>query len=256
MANLLDNALTAIPKGLRGPLIVEFEELLSSYRAGRRETVGLKAGKLCEIVFTIVSGHISGNYPTTPAKPKNMVTASQAFEQESATKFSRSVRIQIPRLLIAVYELRNNRSMGHVGGDVDPNHMDAELFLRATKWLVAELVRVFGALTVDAAHGLIEGVTERMLPVVWEGNGVKRVLNSKLSAKDKALVLAYSSPKGVSSKDLADWSGYGNLSRFRTSVLKDLDKDALIHFDRQNDVVTILSTGVRRVENARLLSFQ
>lgn len=253
MADSLDGALASIPPGLRLPLISQFEEQLSDYRAGRWESVGLKAGKICEIVYSILSGHVDGKYAEVPNKPRNMVAACTALEQAPSDKFGRSVRIQIPRLLIAIYELRNNRSIGHVGSDVDPNHMDAELFLRSSKWLVSELVRVFGSLNADAARDLIEAVTERTIPVVWEGDGVKRVLNPALSARDKALALAYSSPKGVLAKDLATWSGYGNLSRFRTSVLDGLDKQALVHYDRRTDTVTILPTGIRRVESAGLL---
>src|SRR3712207_4123890 len=125
MADSLDVALSSIPEALRAPLVQQLEELLSEYRGGRWELVGLKAGKLCEIVYTILAGHTSGSYAAAPSKPSNMVAACQALEQAGAS-FSRSVRIQIPRVLIAVYELRNNRAIGHVGGDVDPNHMDAE----------------------------------------------------------------------------------------------------------------------------------
>lgn len=253
MADSLHAALNSIPEGLRRPLIAQYEELLADYRSGRWEAVGLKAGKICEIVYTILAGHVRGRFDASPSKPRNMVAACQAFEQAPAAAFSRSVRIQIPRLLMAVYELRNNRAIGHVGGEVDPNHMDAELFLRACKWLVSELVRVFGALSVDAARTLIEGVTERTIPAVWEGDGMKRVLNPRLSAKDKALALAYTTPKGVSSKELATWSGYGNLSRFRSSILDELDRNALIHFDRGRDMVTILPPGIRRVETNGLL---
>src|ERR1700730_13671249 len=161
MTDILDTALKSIPDGLRRPLISQYEELLTEYRAGRWEGVGLKAGKLCEIVYTILSGHIGGRYAPKPAKPQNMLAACQALEQ-AGNSFSRSVRIQIPRLLIAVYELRNNRDIGHVGSEGDPNHMDAELFLRAAKWIISELLRVFGKLSTDAARELIESVTERI----------------------------------------------------------------------------------------------
>lgn len=253
MTATLDAALSPIPSGLRQPLISQFEELLSDYRAGRWEAVGLKAGKICEIVYTILAGHVAGRYPASPSKPPNMVKACQDLENAPAANFSRSTRIQIPRLLIAIYELRNNRAIGHVGGEVDPNHMDAELFLRGSKWLVSELVRTFGALSEDAARDLIESVTERTIPVVWEGDGVKRVLNPSLSTRNKVLVLAYATPSGATARQLAAWSGYSNLSRLRSTVIAELDKEALVHFDETTDTVRILPTGVRHVEGKGLL---
>lgn len=252
MADTLDNALSTIPDALRRPLIEQFEELLSEYRGARWELVGLKAGKMCEIVYTILAGHTAGSYAAAPSKPSNMVAACQALEQAGAS-FSRSVRIQIPRLLIAIYELRNNRAIGHVGGEVDPNHMDAELFLRAAKWLMSELVRVFSGLSVKQSTDLVETVTERSIPVVWESGNIKRILKPSLPVKDQVLALAYSSPDAQTAKDLARWIGYGNLSRFRSSILPPLHKEALIHFDQPSDKVTLLPPGIRYVETSGIL---
>jgi len=254
MSKALDKALGSVPIGLRAPLIEQFDEMLSDYRSGRWESVGLKAGKICEIIYSIISGYISGQYPAGPSKPKNMVAACQALEKSPGAALSRSVRIQIPRLLIAIYELRNNRAIGHVGGEVDPNHMDAELFLRSCKWLLAELIRVFDASNVAEAAALVEGVTERVIPLVWEQDGIKKVLNPKMSAKDKALVLSYATPGGSSAKDLASWVGYGNLSRFRNDVISALHKEALVHYDKESDQITISPTGIRKVEANNLLA--
>jgi len=46
-------------------------------------------------------------------------------------------------MLIAQYEIRNNRGVGHVGGDVDQNHMDAKIVVEMAKWTIAELIRLF-----------------------------------------------------------------------------------------------------------------
>lgn len=145
MNTTLDEALSNIPLGLRGPILTLLEEQLADYRSGRWESVGLKSGKVCEVVYSILDGYLRGSFASAPSKPSNMVAACMALEQADKARFERSVRIQMPRVLIAVYELRNNRAIGHVGGDVNPNHMDAEFFLRSTKWLVAELVRVFAS---------------------------------------------------------------------------------------------------------------
>lgn len=252
MSASLHEALSDIPVGLRSPLIVEFTELLAEYRAGRWEAVGLKAGKLCEIVHSILAGHVAGSFPAAPSKPRNMLDACVALEKAPST-FSRSVRIQMPRVLIALYELRNNRAIGHVGGDVNPNHMDAEFFLRSAKWILAELVRVFGNVSIQDAGILIESLTERVLPIIWEGLDVKRVLNPKLSASEKALVLLYSSADGTTAKQLAKWMGYSNLSRLRNTVLGDLHGKALVHFDSHSDHVQILPPGTQIVEGSGLL---
>jgi len=67
---------------------------------------------------------------------------------EVHTRVPRSFQILIPRLLPALYEIRNNRGVGHVGGDVDPNYMDATMVVGAVKWIMGELTRVFHSVSV------------------------------------------------------------------------------------------------------------
>lgn len=250
----LDEALKDVPNGLRKPLIDLYDEALSEYRAGRWEAVGTKAGKICEVVYTIVQGKVSGKYPDKPSKPKNMVDDCKRLEQHNKTH-GRSLCIQVPRVLTAVYEMRNNRDIGHVGSDVDPNHMDAELMIRAVKWLTAELVRNFGDTDTDAARELIESVTERTFHAVWSEGDAKRVLNTSLKMNEKALVLLYASGGKAQFDQLYTWTEYRNKSEFRSKIIKPLHKQALVHFDELSGEVTLLPPGIRQVEDMGLLSF-
>jgi hypothetical protein len=119
MSLSLDEALNAVPDGLRNPLIQLYQEALSDYRAARWESVGTKAGKICEVVYSIVHGKVTGTFPGKPSKPANMVDDCKKLEQHNKVH-GRPLCIQVPRVLTAVYEMRNNREIGHVGSDVDP----------------------------------------------------------------------------------------------------------------------------------------
>ncbi len=251
MTTSLKAALAAIPDGLRDPLIELFEGALSEYRASRWEATGTKVGKLCEVVYSIAAGATSGVWPAGPSKPKNMVDDGRALEKHTA-KHGRSLCIQIPRILIAAYELRNNRDIGHVGSGVDPNHMDAEFLIRCAKWLVAELVRVFAKLSEDDARAMVESVTERSFQVVWSEGDAKRVLNPKMSMRDKVLVLLYASGNTATVDQLLHWTEHSNPSVFRSSVLAGLHKEALIH--QSDGKATLLPPGVQYVERSGLLT--
>src|SRR5258707_12835883 len=72
----------------------------------------------------------------------------------------RSFQILIPRLLPALFEVRNNRGVGHAGGDVDPNHMDAVFVLSSCNWVMAELVRVFHDVSVAEAQTFVDKLVE------------------------------------------------------------------------------------------------
>ena len=164
-----------LPDGLRKELLDAFNEIVRNFRERRWEPSELNGGKLCEVVYTILKNHTDGKYPAKAAKPKNMVLACQKLETDAAGA-PRSIRIQIPRMLISLYEIRNNRNVGHVGGDVDPNHMDAVCVLQMAKWIMAELVRVLHDVSTEAATAMVEGLTDRESPLIWEVNGNRRVI--------------------------------------------------------------------------------
>ena len=74
------------------------------------------------------------------------------------------------------------------------------------------------------------------------------MLRSELSAKDKALVLLYGAAGSLTAREIAQSIEYGNVSQFRTSVLKKAHKSDLIHFDTRLDTVTLSPLGAQYVE--------
>jgi hypothetical protein len=244
----LDNILKAIPLGLRSPLVLEYEELLRASLHADWEKVGLKAGKICEIVYSILEGFLSGTYSTGPSKPKNMMDACVALEKNSAASLPRSARIQIPRVIIAIYELRNNRSIGHTSGDLSPNEMDGVFFLHAVKWIMGELVRLFVGLDVKAAQAVINSITTKWSPLIWEKDGEKRALTPSTKASDRVLILLYFSSLTATREELQRWSEYRNSTDFKRKVLDPLHKKLFLFFNASQDLVSLLPAGVAYVE--------
>jgi hypothetical protein len=233
-------------------LVEEFEQALDEYRAADWEKVGLKAGKFCEIAYCICAGHATGTYSTSPSKPGNFPQACRDLEQHNGTK-GRSLCMQVPKVLAALYELRNNRAIGHVSGDVSPNHMDAELFLRGMKWVMGELVRNYSNLPLKDAHMVMEAVTARTFHIVWPSGDVRRVLEPAKTAAQKALIVLYAEGGPVSVSQLQVWVEYQNATDFKRKVLKELHKKALIHYDEKAATAQILPPGQAHVERSNLL---
>jgi hypothetical protein len=137
------SALSPIPKALRDELFNEYRSIIQNYSEHRWSPAELSAGRFCEIVYSILSGFSDGTYPSKASKPSDFVSACRKLE--SNKNVPRSFQILIPRTLQSLYEVRNNRGVGHVGGDVDSNHMDATFVVSITNWILAELVRSFMA---------------------------------------------------------------------------------------------------------------
>ena len=220
---------------------------MRNFRERRWEPSELNGGKLCEVVYTILRGYIEGAFPAQASKPPNMVDACRALEH--AKTFPRPITIQIPRMLIALYEVRNNRGVGHVGGDVNPNHMDATCVLGMAKWIMAELVRVFHQVSTDEATRVIDALVERTLPIVWEVKGKKRVLDPGMTMKQKALVLLYHSNGPVPFSELCRWVEHTNCSVFRRDVIRPAHEGKLLEYDHGDDVVELSPRGIAYVES-------
>lgn len=184
-------ALGHLPQGLRDELMQAYEEIVRNYREGRWKASELDAGWFCEIVFTILEGHLGGeSYRSKAHKPSRFNDACKKLENAPAT-YSDSARITIPRVLVGLYDVRNRRGVGHVGGEVDANHMDATFLLHSCQWVMAELVRMFHDTDVDSAAGTVDALVDRTLPVVWQVGQVRRLLDTSLSIKDSVLLLLY-----------------------------------------------------------------
>jgi hypothetical protein len=249
----LSTTFGALPGTLREELLGAFNEIVKNFRERRWEPAELNGGKLSEVVYTILKGYADGKYPSRAKKPRNMVDACKALETD-ASSAPRSIRIQIPRMLVALYEIRNNRNVGHVGGEVDPNHMDAMCVLQMAKWVVAELVRILHDIDPDEAAAVVEALVERETPLIWQVNGKKRVLNTTMNMRDKTLLLLHASNGEVAEADLVSWLEHSNASVYRRDILRPAHRRRLIEYDANGRTVQISPLGIEEVEQTLLPS--
>lgn len=239
-------AFAQLPQQLRDDLLGAFARIVSGYAERRWEPAELNGGKLSEAAYSVCVGIATGQFPERAEKPQDMVGACRALERQTAAL--RSVRIQIPRMIVALYEIRNNRNVGHLGGEVDPNHMDAVCVLQMAKWILAELVRVLHALPIDQATDVVEALVERDVPLVWKVGGTRRVLDEKMHMPDRTLLLLHSAVGAVSEEDLRSWAEHPNAGVFRRDVLRRAHQSKLVEYDPEARTVLISPKGVERVE--------
>jgi len=250
---MLDSSkvLTGIPAGLRDPLFQSYEEIVTNFAEHRWEPAELNGGKFCEVVYSIISGVIFGFFQTRPTKPRNMVAACAALEATPAQPGrvgDHSLRILIPRALPFLYDIRNNRGVGHAGGDVNPNFMDATAVYAMASWTLAELVRMFHAISTQEAQETVDALVERKIGLVWEVDQIKRVLDPDMNKDAQALVLLYARPAWVSEPDLFTWVEYSTANMFRKNILRVLHQRRLIEYDPKQRRARISPLGSQRVE--------
>lgn len=235
-----NDALSTIPDGLRIPLLQEFNEIINNFMERRWGTSELSGGRFCEVVYTIINGYGTGSYATTPQKPSNFVEACRNLERQA--NLPRSFQILIPRLLPALYEVRNNRNVGHVGGDVNPDFMDASVVVSIASWVLAELIRVLHNISTDEAQQLVDNIVERRSQLIWSNGDIRRVLNPKTPMKDQILLLIGSSSSKVLVNDLFLWTESKD-RRYFNKIIHSLHTERFIEYNSTTGDVTLLPPG-------------
>jgi hypothetical protein len=241
-----------IPPALRDPLLESYQKIATNFVEHRWEPSELNGGKFCEVVYTIVDGVLGGSFAARPSKPANMVLACRGLESRAIPPGQlggRGLRILIPRMLTALYEIRNNRGVGHAGADVDPNFMDATVVYSMASWTLAELIRIFHGVSTQEAQETVDALVERKVGLVWEVDQIRRVLDPGMRMRDQTLVLLYSKPGWINDDDLFRWVEYSTANNFRTKVLSVLHKERLIEYDAGQRRARISPTGAKKVED-------
>lgn len=163
---------------------------------------------------------------------------------------SDALRLVVPRMLLALYTLRNKRSGGHTASEVSPNLMDASVAEGVADWIVAELFRLGNSLPPDEATAAVNALIERRIPLVYKDGEYRCVMKTDLAPRDELLVLLYAEPSGATVSQLAEWARIPVTTTRR--YLNALDRGRLIRMDAKARPtrVTLLPLGERAVEAA------
>lgn len=250
---ILENALTKLPDNFRTRLIDSYLDLKKGFAENRHDTAGLAAGRLCEVVIRFLQQRIFGTSTPFGSAISNFADECRKMITAPKTAGNESERVVLPRALVFLYTMRNKRGIGHAAGDVDANSIDMATMARVADWIVCELIRINHAISLEEAQDIIDGISVRQLPAIWEVAGKKRVLTDGLKARDQALLLLYSTQdSAVLIEDLYSWIEYSNFAVFKNKVIRALHQDRLLEFDEDSDAVTLSPKGAAYVEEKLL----
>ncbi len=249
----LEIALGGINKTFRDRIIKSYTDLRMGFSAGQYDAAGLRAGVFAEAVVRFLQQELTGSHTPFGSSLPNFADLCRGFEKLDKTKGPESLRVIVPRALLLIYTLRNKRGIGHIGGDIEANEIDAATCLRTADWCICELVRIYHKLPIEEAQALLDAVSVRQIPSIWAVGGKKRILKTSLSYPDQVLLLLHGEKESaIPSEDLADWIEHPRLRDFRNKVLAPLHDKRMIEWDRSTDMVLISPIGAQRVEDAIL----
>ncbi|KAB8333554.1 hypothetical protein SD80_012850 [Scytonema tolypothrichoides VB-61278] len=233
-----------LPVDVVNAMLDEYIHIKQQFFLRKFRPTELNAARFSEYVLRLLQYIDTGNYT-----PLGVSLQSQSIINaigHNAT-IPNSLRVFIPRLIRVILDVRNQRDVAHVGGEVNPNVSDSLLVVHSTDWILTELIRHFHNCSIQDAQMIVDAINEIKIPIITEVEGFIRVQNTKLDAKKKTLVILYhKSPSKVLADNLAKWIRYSNPSRFKSELLKQLDDEAMIHYE--GGYCTLLDKGVLYVE--------
>jgi len=256
MLNVIKNQLqTCFPKELIDQLFSTYTEVKRKYCLNDYRPCCIEGGRFAEIVLRMLQYITQGNYTSLKQNLPNFTDEVFKLSQLPSSAHNDSIRIHIPRAIQVIYDIRNKRNIGHVGGDIDANFTDATLSYTLCNWVVAELLRIYYTSDIQTAQKLVNDLVKIKIPIVQEINGFLKILAPKMSIANKILSLLYCmGSEGATKTQLKTWIKKVNESTFQSSLSRlEYDK-AFIHI--QEDIVLITDAGTKFVEEKIFEQFQ
>lgn len=238
-----------LPSELVDALLESYNILKQNYYIGKHEPSELNGGKFCEACFRILEYETrGGNYTSLGVSIQDLIGKLRGLENLPTNSTIESFRIHIPRVLIIIYNIRNKRGVGHLGGDVNPNNQDSSLIVTCADWTMAELFRIYYQCSLQEAQDIVDAIVQRQVTLIYEVEKKKRVLLPSLSHRDQTLLLLFSNyPNKALVSELISWVEPKNKSQYINKVLQPLHNERSIEYDKSGWCV-ILPTGLKYVE--------
>lgn len=245
----LDFYLEKIPASFRNRIVKEYLNVKIRFRKGDFDSSGLSCGKFCEENLRMLQHTLTGTHVGFAEEIRNFQGEIIKLEKVDKVVGNNSLRVIIPRALAFLYTLRNKRNIGHSGGEVEANQIDSLTIGKISDWVICELIRIFHDKSLEEAQQIVDFISSREIPVIWEVNGKKRVLKENSSAKEKVMLLTYSQEEqGVFFEDLISWVEYQNKTDFKSKVLNPLHREGMIEFDKELNMIFLSPKGSKKVE--------
>src|SRR5262249_32982793 len=152
----IELALATLPVKLRERLVAAHTDLKRAYVESEFDACGLRAGGFCEVILRVLQHLLTKTHLPFGAKIPNFRVECDKLEALPQSAGPEGIRVICPRAISFIYTMRNKRGIGHVGGDVDANEIDAACCVRVADWALAELLRVVHALSLEDAQSLVD----------------------------------------------------------------------------------------------------
>lgn len=234
--------LSRYPNELANKIVELYSAILFENRRKSWKNCISNIGQFNEVCYRLIEFELTGVYiPFNQQLPK--FTNQTLIKWENIGNKPEIYRVIMPRILYGMYSLRSKRGAIHVS-NIDPNEMDTSIMLSQVKWFLAEIIRNITNVSFNETSEIIKNIINKENEIIWEVNGVLRILDTKLKTEQKILSLLYSKDKQTF-KELFNNTEYKNSTNFKL-ILKKMHNKKLIEY--AVDKIFISPKGILEVE--------
>jgi len=237
------------PDEIVDALISSFNQIYENFIVEKFEPSELNGGKFTEAVVRILEFETNhGKYTPLGGKISNMKDLLDGFALVPKDQSIESFRVTIPRVLFGIYDIRNKRGVGHLGGDVNPNYQDCSYIVGVASWVMCELFRIIFSCSLSEAQSLVDSLINHPTKLIVNIDDVKRVLNPDLKLADQVLLVLYhENPSKYTVDELIKCIEPNDNNYFRNKIIGKLHKKRFIERNEYGECL-ILRPGISYVE--------
>jgi len=171
-------------------LLSAYQEAKTNFFLGGLRLSEVEGGRFCEAALRMLQEITTGSFASLNQKLDTDKLISQLANSPRGSHPD-SVRLNIPRAIRVVYDIRNNRDAAHLADGIDPNIQDATLVISNLDWTLAEFVRLYHGIPPTEAQEIVDGLVIRAVPAIQDFDGFLKVLNPTLKVSEYILLLLY-----------------------------------------------------------------
>jgi hypothetical protein len=231
-------------KELAEHLLDTFQSVQKNYFFEQWAACLADTGRFIEAVRRFLEFQFSDSNDYTPvANTLKPLDARLLTSYENASG-DEAYRIHIPRVLYAIYGMRNKRGAGHLSS-IDPGHQDSTVALSSVKWILAELIRLNSIYDQNETTRLLGHVIDTPVDGLWKINNRVRIMVDGLNYADQVLYLLFAG--GLETEDELQKSMEINLPYLRRQ-LEDLHYNKFIDYSKEDGKCVLSQKGARVIQ--------
>jgi hypothetical protein len=187
-AQLVVELATIVDPAFATAIVESYSQMEQRFYAGDWQPTELDSGRLCEAVARATYQLDSGTV-THSQLPKELCEKIEDEKNQHTHNIDPKARRHLTRAVMLVYKFRSDRGPVHISPEYSANEMDSILMLHASKWILAEFLRIAWNKDRKVIAATIADIIQLEHSLIHELDGIPLILDETVSAPEEVLVL-------------------------------------------------------------------